>query len=205
MSDLTDQQVAFLNKFLGLGIGRSEGVSDGIDARRHAAMASKVALMVEKHPRAGRILDGLLRAAGTALAEGDTAEFQRQAQLLDDRLDALGEMQELPDPKEVLDRGLLDLSRELSPEEAAALEIAYNEAQETIGELPETVREPAREYVVEMSRMRQRGEQLVERLKAGGLSVKERAAHHSEIDQICVRVEQLAADLTNILKREGVL
>lgn len=205
MVDLNKEQSEFLAKFLN---GGSEGTSaDDVkgDAARLKSLARRTKATLTLVPKAERILTGLLTAAEVAFEAGDFKESERQANMLEERLDTLEDTETLPKLEEVVQQGLLANSQALLPEDEAALAASYEAALAELEGLPDNIRDACVAFSAELNTLKARGEQLVALLEKGDLSTKDRAAHHSEVDQIYARVETLNDGFASLLKKEGVL
>lgn len=204
MVDLTQQQISFLNKFIGLNLS-SDGEDAAPDRAALKAAAIRVKAVVESKPQAKMILEGLLREAAQALDAGDAGESERQMSMLSERLDTWEGMDALPDLKSIIDDGLLGKSQQLTPEQSEAVSAAYETTKADLEIFPESVRGAAATFMADLDRLKQRGEQLVGLIEAGDLGPSQRAAHHNEIDQICIRIEGMTADLKSLFEKENVL
>jgi hypothetical protein len=201
LTNLNATQLQFLQKYLNMPAmtdGGEETLKSGPLARRTLAA-------IAAHPRAERVLNGLLGAVYAAENAGDEAGFSRCAELLTDRLDTLQNAPDIPDIKSVVELGLAEASQMLLPEDPAIVEAAFEEARAAMGTLPDGIRDAAVAYEAELIRLRARGDALVAKLEKGDLPPTEAAAHHSEVDQICVRLEVMTSEFQKVFLAEGVL
>lgn len=201
MADLSDSQFKFVTTYL----GSSKRLDTAKPEPDLGSYAARIKSTLAMHPQAKAVLVGLLKAASDAQKSQNTAEVQRQLAMLQERLDALDGAPPLPDLKSILEVGLAKASQSLLPEDPTMIFTAYEAAQAEVQTLPAGIRDAALRFTTELNQLRARGDQLVARLKKGDLPPTEAAAHHSEVDQICVRLEDITADLHKVLQSEGAI
>lgn len=201
MPELNEVQLQFIKKYLGItGLGDTGGLSvdlDSIAKRTHDAVAA--------HPEVERVLLGLLRSLQDAVTAGDSTQADNQMTLLTDRLDTLDTTTRLPDINSVVEMGLAEASCQLLPEDPEVVQALYEEARANLSTLPDSIRDAAVSYEAELNRLRIRGDALVARLKKGEMPPTETAAHHSEVDQICIRLEEMTSEFHKLLASQDAL
>lgn len=201
MPELNEVQLQFIKKYLGItGLGDTGDLSvdfDSIAKRTHDAVAA--------HPEVERVLLGLLRSLQDAVTVGDSTQADTQMTFLTDRLDTLDTTTRLPDIKSVVEMGLAEASRQLLPEDPEVVQALYEEARTNLSTLPDSIRDAAVSYEAELNRLRIRGDALVARLKKGEMPPNETAAHHSEVDQICIRLEEMTSEFHKLLASQDAL
>jgi len=199
---LTEAQRAFIDAYL---LKRTQDGGTGMPDVNFKVLAGRIASIVADNSGAKRPLEGLLKAAQAAVAGGDASEAKRQLELLQDSLESWSGAGALPNLKDVLDGGLAELSRTLSPEDIEGLAEASEQVDEVLAVLPDHVQKATKVYTAEISQLRARGDRLVKMLESGSLPPFSKAAHHNEIDQICLRIEARTAEMKKILEKENVL